>query len=408
MLFHDLISSLQVNLLHLRPGYLLTVCDYQMNGSVLHVNSTTSSKMGANTTQFAIYPVYLVLCLPDGTLVRGGMVFLSRDLKHDRHQVEVFNKRLIEFLKEKYGVDFVALFRYTDQCAQQFKSQFTIYELIFMLLGIWILWVFYEVGEGKNLSDMLGSLFKLAYERAVACSNPTSASAQTIQEIVTMTRVKLAKSTNKFDFIELEEVLPFERPRLEDEKGVVVKAMQKQHHFTRTSSGELVTREISCTVAAVELCPTCDVLDRVPQKVVARRMLRDQGEELDNPEIEAVGADEGDAGASDVSDGEEDGGQEEEEDELGPGSVVWARVQRYHPAMVLAPSDVPASLGHLLAKAKQPSIFIKRFIIEDIKLVPVSRVAALGSNKLDRERAEKTQDTKDAYAMALAVLRGDV
>ena len=401
---------MQVNLCHLRPGYLILIQDYQMNGTVLHVDSTTSSNMGANTTQFAIFPVYLVLCLPDGTLVRGGMIFLSRDLKHDRHQVAVFTRRILEFLKEKYGIEITALFRYTDQCAQQFKSQFTIYELILMLLDIWIHWIFYEVGEGKNLSDMLGSLFKLAYLRAVACSDPTSASAQTIQEIIIMTRAKLAESSEKLDFIEIEEVLPFERPRLEDEAGVVVKAIQKQHHFTRTASGELVTREISCSdciVAAVKLCPACEVLDRVPIKVVPRRVLRDRGEELENPELEAVGAEEGDGGASDTSDRDEDGDLEDE-DELGPGSVVWARVQRYHPALVLAPSDVPASLSHLLARVKKPSLFIKRFLLEDIKLVPVSRICSLGSNKVDREKAEKTKDIKEAYDMALAVLRGDV
>ena len=58
-----------------------------MNGSVLHVDPTTSAKMGANTVQFCIYPVYVIFGLEDGTVVKGGFIFLSRDLKHDRHQV---------------------------------------------------------------------------------------------------------------------------------------------------------------------------------------------------------------------------------------------------------------------------------------------------------------------------------
>ena len=59
-----------------------------MNGSVLHRDSTTGSHMGANTAQFAIYPAFLALCLPDGSVVRGGIIFLSKDTKHDQHQVK--------------------------------------------------------------------------------------------------------------------------------------------------------------------------------------------------------------------------------------------------------------------------------------------------------------------------------
>ena len=69
-----------------------------------------------------------------------------------------------------------------------------------------------------------------------------------------------------------------------------------------------------------------------------RCVLRDRGEELENPKLDAVGAVEGDGGPSDTSDREE-GGDLEDEDELGPGSLVWASVQRYHPALVVAPSE---------------------------------------------------------------------
>ena len=78
----------QAALASLRPGDCLIVVDYQMNGSVLHRDSTTGSHMGANTAQFAIYPAFLALCLPDGSVVRGGIIFLSKDTKHDQHQVK--------------------------------------------------------------------------------------------------------------------------------------------------------------------------------------------------------------------------------------------------------------------------------------------------------------------------------
>ena len=359
--------------------------------------------------------MYVFIGLEDGVVLWGGVVFLSQDLKHDRHQVEVFHKKLLQYLKDHYRFEVKAEFRYSDQCAQQFKSQYTIHDLVSTLPGHVIHWVFYEVGEGKNSSDLLGALFKLAYTRAVATSDPTTASAQSITEIIQLTRGKLAESSKKFDFIEMIEVQPFTRPRPEDEMGVVVKAIQKQHHFTRTPAGELVARKIPCTaciMAGLHLCVTCEAVGKVTVKAVPRKMIIEKDGELDNPEVEVESAGEEDGGASDASDveeNEEETGLEDEEDEdLVPGSIVWARVQRYHPAQVLSPSEVSSSLTKLLSKAKVPSLFVKRFGLNDIKLVPVNRVQTLGSNKVDRQRAGRTPEIREAYDMALAVLLSDI
>ena len=108
---------MQVNSSHLRPGYLLLIQDNQMNSTVLERQKMR--KLSSKQT-------FMRKNFPDDNLLP----------------------------------------------AHKFKSQFTIYELILMLLGIWIHWIFYEVGEGKNLSDMLGSLYKLAYIRRVSWWRP--------------------------------------------------------------------------------------------------------------------------------------------------------------------------------------------------------------------------------------------
>ena len=87
---------------------------------------------------------------------------------------------------------------------------------------------------------------------------------------------------------------------------------------------------------------------------------------------------------------------------------MWARLLRHHPAVVLAPAEVPAKLSPLIAKAKTPSLFVKRLEENDIKLVAVKRIKLLGMNKVDRERAEKTEGIQRGYNMAVAMLRGDV
>ena len=85
-----------------------------------------------------------------------------------------------------------------------------------------IQWCFYEVGEGKNLSDLLGSLLKLAYIRAVATSSSNSATAHSIHEIIELIRPHLAESSNKFDFLEIQEMEAFRRPAKSSDLGVVI------------------------------------------------------------------------------------------------------------------------------------------------------------------------------------------
>ena len=111
--------------------------------------------------------------------------------------------------------------------------------------GMAIHWNYYEVGEGKNLSDLLGSLFKTAYIRGVATSD-TSGTAHSIQEIIALARPHLSTTTEKFDFLEMQEVQPLDRPDQSTEQGVVIGAISKIHHITRTSCGKLIAREVSC------------------------------------------------------------------------------------------------------------------------------------------------------------------
>ena len=102
----------QADLDSLQPGHLTMVVDYQMNGTILHKDSTTSSHMGANTAQFCIYPAFLAMRLTDGRVVRGGIIFLSRDTKHDRHQVKVFHGLIKEQMQKKYGSEVAVITRW--------------------------------------------------------------------------------------------------------------------------------------------------------------------------------------------------------------------------------------------------------------------------------------------------------
>ena len=67
-----------------------------------------------------------------------------------------------------------------------------------------------------------------------------------------------------------------------------------------------------------------------------------------------------------------------------------------------------SKVNPLIAKAKTLSLFVRRLEEDDIKLVAVKRIKLLGMNKVDRERAEKTEGIQRGYNMAVAMLRGDV
>ena len=96
------------------------------------------------------------------------------------------------------------------------------HDLLLACIGLWIHWLFFETGEGKNLSNLLGSLFKTAYMRGVATSSEESGTAQSIKEVISLARLNLVETSKKFDFLEMVEVEPFERPQKSEDLGVVI------------------------------------------------------------------------------------------------------------------------------------------------------------------------------------------
>ena len=65
-------------------------------------------------------------------------------------------------------------------------------------------------------------------------------------------------------------------------------------------------------------------------------------------------------------------------------------------------------VGKASIRPMTPSLFLRRLEEDDIKLVAVKRIKLLGMNKVDRERAEKTEGIQRGYNMAVAMLRDDV
>ena len=58
-----------------------------INVQMFFADSTTSSHMGANTRAFMIYPSHVRAKDMAGFVHNLGIVFISLDLVHDKHQV---------------------------------------------------------------------------------------------------------------------------------------------------------------------------------------------------------------------------------------------------------------------------------------------------------------------------------
>ena len=104
---------------------------------------------------------------------------------------------IVDFLVEKYGMDArpKVWIRWSDQCASQFKSRFTMHKLSTApdSLGLQesaiVIWQYFETGEGKHLSDTLGAIVKAAYLKAAGINRETTA--RSVTEIIELIKTVL-------------------------------------------------------------------------------------------------------------------------------------------------------------------------------------------------------------------------
>ena len=81
----------------LRAGVdVLTFEDFQQNIELSHVEMPTSMAYGANSMQFALFPIGVRFRKEDdGEVQSGAIVFISPDLKHNHQQVEAMERRYV-------------------------------------------------------------------------------------------------------------------------------------------------------------------------------------------------------------------------------------------------------------------------------------------------------------------------
>ena len=265
-----------------------------------------------------------------------------------------------------------------------------------------------QVGEGKNESDSLGSLVKLAYCRAL--HQHRDIAARTVEEIAQLIRENLAESSEKLDFIEIDVVDAFLRDK--KPKGIPVKGIQKVHHFTKKADGSIITRELSCLACILQqsCCEECEKISPIYHPTEETQEQSMSEEDLEDVEDDDEMAIEDDIDTSvceeDVNvieDKEDEGGTD------GHGTVVWARLRSWYPATICSPEDIPEKFKKLIPDHPMADVFVKRFEpFNDVRVVKVKNIEQLGENRVDKARACKSEAINAAYSLALATMRGDV
>ena len=106
-------------------------------------------------------------------------------------------------------------------------------------------WLFYKVGKGKNASDWLGAMGKLAYLSSVAKNRDWSV--RIIPQIIEAIRNNMGEHFKKIDSIQVEEVEKFDRPAMKEaqKKAIPVKGIQKLHHLSVTPAGLIYGRPLA-------------------------------------------------------------------------------------------------------------------------------------------------------------------
>ena len=105
---------------------------------------------------------------------------------------------------------------------------------------------------------------------------------------------------------------------------------------------------------------------------------------------------------------EDDDEVEEESEGFSAGDVVWGRVRSWWPGQVIDVSEIPDLQSRHLGELPSNCVFFQRFIKEDIRILPASRVQELGENKVDFLRAAVSEEIQSAWEFAVLKMRGDL
>ena len=398
---------------------LMLVEDYQQNLTVELAETTTSTVFGANVVQIAEFPAVVFFRMEEGGPVhKASITFFSDDLCHDHQQVQAFEKRIVEIVKEKTGLSFHHLVRFSDGCGAQFKSRFCVDDLCQMPDKVLhcsenndcrVQAHYFASHEGKSDSDTAGSLEKLRAERVILRNkNLVITNAAQLVDAISAAAPE-DSSTAKYSFRVIEEMPVLDRLASNLRPSIPIKGIM-QMHFLGLEDGSLKIKKISCLdcLQMGRECEKCRELPpfKSPQQLHDSLSLflsdhadgkeDDDGEDMSD--IEAVVPE----FLDEETDSEEESAEEEEEDEcdggITEGCFVWAPFgRRMFPAQIVSLATVPVNLHHQL-KTNQSGHVVVKWVgevdhrgdsVNRFSPFPIQKLELLGESASDHSLAKR-------------------
>lgn len=384
---------------NLDESSMISIEDFQMNIDPELVEQPTSTAYSANKVAFALYPI-CVEYLDNNELKKAAIVFISSDKKHDHQQVQRFEERLFEIVRERIRPGIVNWFRLSDGCDGQFKSRFCVADLFNDIQKLQLEQAgfhFFESHEGKSASDSIGAMSKCGFRRGLL--KDENIVIRTADDVVEVIRREVGEKTNKYEFVVVESFEPFERSTERDE--LAIDGIMQLHSFI-VKDGKLYFANQSCTDCRVnKICDSCSAEPDADESYIKRV---DAEEETDT-QVDGFRDDEDDGKTDDDSDSDSDDEEETRDvDECtNIGDIVWAKHGRtWYPATIVGLDVVPPQVLQHLGRNLDKKQIVKWWGEENFSALDEKNIEPLARNKSDEFRANRSTYISKLYHQALA------
>lgn len=177
LLRHDFLAKSQASYFArkketIEVGEVVVSLDFAENYSFVVQNAIQSHHW--SNSQATLHP-YVIYYRDNETIKHENYVIISEKVTHDSSSVHLFNFKLVEFLKDKLGVNNIkTIFYFSDGAASQYKNKYNFLNLIYHQsdFNIDAEWNFFATSHGKGACDGVGGTVKRhAYRTSVQRDN---------------------------------------------------------------------------------------------------------------------------------------------------------------------------------------------------------------------------------------------
>lgn len=230
---HDFIAKQQSSFLNnikekLETSEYLVMCDFSENYSFVIQDEAQSYHW--NNGQATVHP-FVIYYKREEETKHVSFVIISEVLEHNTIAVYCFQRKLIEFMKQKFGDNISKIYYFSDGCAAQYKNRKNFTNLSFHSQDFKINaeWHFSATAHGKSACDAVAGTVKRLATRA-SLQRPYEDQIQTPFHLYEWATLNIFAAN--FVYVTQQEYIETEK-HLENRltKSVTIQGTQKLHTF---------------------------------------------------------------------------------------------------------------------------------------------------------------------------------